>query len=92
MIKKIIYLLLVLCSTECLNAQQFYEQTPDAKHWVKKQFRKLNKSERIAQLMIIRAHSNLGPEHIAEVTNLIPSSVCLSFVLLIEVSVNPTPC
>ena len=63
--------MLILLSIQTLNAQQFYEQTPEAKKWVKKQFRKLNKNQRIAQLMIIRAHSNLGPEHIAEVTNLI---------------------
>ena len=49
------------------NAQSFYEKTPAAERWVKKKFRKLSKDERIAQLMIIRAHSNLGPEHVAEV-------------------------
>ena len=54
-----------------VNAQKFYEKTPAAERWVKKKFRKLSKDERIAQLMIIRAHSNLGPEHIAEVTELI---------------------
>jgi beta-N-acetylhexosaminidase len=52
-------------------AQKFYEETPQAMRWVKKKFRKLSKDERIAQLMIIRAHSNLGPDHIAEVTQLI---------------------
>jgi beta-N-acetylhexosaminidase len=52
-------------------SQKFYEQTPAAMRWVKKKFRKLSKDERIAQLMIIRAHSNLGPEHVAEVTELI---------------------
>ncbi len=54
-----------------VNAQKFYEKTPAAERWVKKKFRKLSKDERIAQLMIIRAHSNLGPEHVAEVTELI---------------------
>ena len=54
-----------------LNAQNFYEKTPAAEKWVKKQFKKLSKDERIGQLMIIRAHSNLGAEHIAEVTELI---------------------
>jgi beta-glucosidase-like glycosyl hydrolase/CubicO group peptidase (beta-lactamase class C family) len=57
--------------TLSLSAQQFYEQTPAAMRWVKKKFRKLSKDQRIAQLMIIRAHSNLGPEHVAEVTGLI---------------------
>jgi beta-N-acetylhexosaminidase len=31
----------------------------------------LSKDERIAQLMVIRAHSNLGPEHVQGVVNLI---------------------
>ena len=53
------------------KAQNFYEKTPAAERWVKKKFRKLSKDERIAQLMIIRAHSNLGPDHVAEVTELI---------------------
>jgi len=53
------------------NAQDFYAKTPAAERWVKKKFRKLSKDERIAQLMIIRAHSNLGPEHVAEVIDLI---------------------
>ncbi len=53
------------------QAQQFYEKTPAAERWVKKKFRKLSKDERIAQLMIIRAHSNLGPAHVAEVTEFI---------------------
>ena len=52
-------------------SQDFYAETPAAKKWVRKQFRHLSKDERIAQLMIIRAHSNLGPDHIAQVTNLI---------------------
>ena len=52
-------------------AQSFYDKTPAAERWVKKNFRKLSKDQRIAQLMIIRAHSNLGPAHIAEVTDLI---------------------
>ncbi|TAH12367.1 MAG: serine hydrolase [Sphingobacteriia bacterium] len=71
MIKRFFLLLLLISSIQLLNAQQFYEQSPEAKRWVKKQFRKLNKDQRIAQLMIIRAHSNLGQDHIAEVTALI---------------------
>ncbi len=71
MIKRFFLLLLLISSIQFLNAQQFYAQSPEAKRWVKKQFRKLNKDQRIAQLMIIRAHSNLGQDHIAEVTALI---------------------
>jgi beta-N-acetylhexosaminidase len=54
-----------------ITAQQFYEHTPEADKWVRKQFRKLSKDQRIAQLMIIRAHSNLGADHVKEVTELI---------------------
>lgn len=61
----------VMLLTGHAEAQRFYEKTRDAERWVKKKFRKLSKDERIAQLMIIRAHSNLGPEHVAEVTELI---------------------
>ncbi|MFX5476931.1 hypothetical protein ABTD55_23695, partial [Acinetobacter baumannii] len=53
------------------NAQSFYNHSKAADKWVKKQFRKLSKKERIAQLIIIRAHSNLGQDHITSVTNLI---------------------
>ncbi len=69
--KWIVVVLLISFSVTSINAQQFFEQTPAAKKWVNKQFRKLSKDQRIAQLMIIRAHSNLGEAHIAEVSNLI---------------------
>jgi beta-glucosidase-like glycosyl hydrolase/CubicO group peptidase (beta-lactamase class C family) len=69
--KWIVVVLLISFSVTSIKAQQFFEQTPAAKKWVKKQFRKLSKDQRIAQLMIIREHSNLGDAHIAEVSNLI---------------------
>jgi len=53
------------------HAQHFYKETKQAKTWVNKQFRKLSKDQRIAQLMIVRAHSNLGPDHVKQVTELI---------------------
>lgn len=53
------------------KAQSFYEESPAAKKWVKKKFRKLSQDQKIAQLMIIRAHSNLGPDHVASVVELI---------------------
>lgn len=69
--KKIsLFLCLTLVFT-AIYAQQFYEHTPAADKWVRKQFRKLSKDQRIAQLMIIRAHSNLGADHVQEVTDLI---------------------
>lgn len=37
--------------------------------WVDSVFNSLSKEEKIAQLMVIRAHSNLGADHITKVTN-----------------------
>jgi beta-N-acetylhexosaminidase len=42
-----------------------------AQQWVDSVFNSLPKEQRIAQLMIIRAHSNLGSKHVQEVTELI---------------------
>lgn len=39
--------------------------------WVDSVFNSLNRKQKIAQLMIVRAHSNLGPEHVEQVTDLI---------------------
>lgn len=36
--------------------------------WVDSVFKSLSDEEKIAQLMVIRAHSNLGPDHVAKVT------------------------
>ena len=69
--KKTILFAILLVVMGGVSAQQFYEHTPAADKWVRKQFRKLTKDQRIAQLMIIRAHSNLGPDHVKEVTDLI---------------------
>ncbi len=40
-------------------------------NWVDSVFTSLNNEEKIAQLIVIRAHSNLGPDHVALVTDLI---------------------
>ena len=37
--------------------------------WVDSVFNSLTPEQRIAQLMVIRAHSNLGPDHVTKVTN-----------------------
>lgn len=39
--------------------------------WVDSVFKTLSKDEKIAQLMVIRAHSNLGPEHVQQVADLV---------------------
>lgn len=54
-----------------VQAQNFYKQTNVSKHWVDSVFKKLSKNERIGQLMVIRAHSNLGQEHVDGVIKLI---------------------
>ena len=54
-----------------LNAQNFFQQTKQSKHWVDSTFRKLSKKQRIAQLMIVRAYSNGKQEQIDGVTKLI---------------------
>lgn len=40
-------------------------------NWVDSVFNSLTEDQRIAQLMVIRAHSNLGPDHVAKVEELI---------------------
>src|SRR5215510_13720753 len=55
-----------------------YKSLPDRQagnlsenNWVDSVFNSLNNEEKIAQLIVIRAHSNLGPEHVSQVTELI---------------------
>src|SRR5688572_4731050 len=40
-----------------------------AQYWVDSVFKTLDNDQKIAQLMVIRAHSNLGADHIAKVTD-----------------------
>jgi len=42
-----------------------------ANKWVDSVFKSLSDDEKIAQLMVIRAHSNLGPDHVQKVAELI---------------------
>jgi beta-glucosidase-like glycosyl hydrolase len=46
-----------------------YNSKLTAQRWVDSVFNSLSPEQRIAQLMVIRAHSNLGPDHVAKVTN-----------------------
>jgi beta-N-acetylhexosaminidase len=54
-----------------LNAQHFYANDKPARRWVDSVYKSLSKEERIAQLMVVRAHSNLGKEHVEELTQII---------------------
>jgi len=58
-------LLLVLAATLSANAQGNRERAQQK--WVDSIFNSLTPDQRIAQLMVIRAHSNLGADHIAKV-------------------------
>ena len=64
-------LLLAICSVNQIIAQQFLEKSKSANKWVDSVFKTLNEDEKIAQLFIIRAHSNLGNAHIEQVSNYI---------------------
>lgn len=68
--KKIFVFLSLLISSQ-LFAQDFYKKSPEAIRWVDSVFNTLSQEQKIAQLMIIRAHSNLGADHVKQVTNLI---------------------
>ena len=48
-------------------SQAQYKSSLKADQWVDSVFRSLSDDEKIAQLMVIRAHSNLGPDHVAKV-------------------------
>ncbi len=60
-------LLLVLAASLNTNAQGNRERAQQK--WVDSVFNSLTPDQRIAQLMVIRAHSNLGADHIAKVEN-----------------------
>jgi beta-N-acetylhexosaminidase len=68
--KKSFIILLASCFMLSLSS---FQPDPDinARAWVDSVFKSLSKDEKIGQLMVIRAHSNLGPEHVAQVTELI---------------------
>lgn len=58
----------------CLSAYFLFTQYSSrttADKWVDSVFNSLSKEEKIAQLMVIRAHSNLGPDHVKQVSDLI---------------------
>ena len=46
-----------------------YKSNLSKQDWVDSVFNSLTDDEKIAQLMVIRAHSNLGPDHVAKVVN-----------------------
>ncbi len=71
MFKKTLLACLAFTCVLTIHAQDFYKQNHAARKWVRQQYRKLSDDEKIAQLIIIRAHSNLGADHVQQVTDLI---------------------
>ena len=68
--KKFLLITVLACAfASGSNAQ--YNSRLSKKAWVDSVFKSLNKEERIAQLMVIRAHSNLGQDHVNGVIDLI---------------------
>ncbi len=65
------YIFLLFLGFISLNAQSPVVQSSQEQEWVDSIFNAMTQDERIAQLMMIRAHSDLGPDHIAKVENLI---------------------
>lgn len=57
--------ILLFCLPFSSQAQYKSKLTRD--QWVDSVFKSLSDDQRIAQLMVIRAHSNLGPDHVAKV-------------------------
>ena len=62
--------IIIVCFAIFLSFGQFTGKSP-ANVWVDSVYKSLSNDEKIAQLMVIRAHSNLGPEHVQQVTDLI---------------------
>lgn len=67
--KKPLFTLIVTLFTITSFAQ--YNSTLSEDKWVDSVFRSLSREQKIAQLMVIRAHSNLGAAHVKGVTDLI---------------------
>ncbi|MGN6401170.1 MAG: glycoside hydrolase family 3 N-terminal domain-containing protein [Flavisolibacter sp.] len=65
--KKIVVTLLSCFAISASFAQ--YNSNLSAHNWVDSVFKSLSKEEKIAQLMVIRAHSNLGQDHVNNVVD-----------------------
>lgn len=64
-LRKLFFLLLL---APFISSAQ-YKSKLNKDQWVDSVFRSLNDDQKIAQLMVIRAHSNLGPDHVAKVAS-----------------------
>ena len=71
MLKKCLLSFLYLIFSLVIFAQNNTLQNKEAAKWVKKQFRSLSMNEKIAQLMVLRAHSNWDSNKIDSLATLI---------------------
>lgn len=72
--KPFLLLLLMLGMTKGIDAQalpSLVDFMNQEHHWVDSVFRKLSKKQRIAQLFMVRAHTNLGQDYIDSVAKVI---------------------
>src|SRR5215204_5630052 len=67
--KKLLFIYLFSCAAVLSFGQ--YKSILTEKDWVDSVLKSLSPEEKIAQLMVIRAHSNLGADHVANVSELI---------------------
>ncbi|HEX8356913.1 MAG TPA: glycoside hydrolase family 3 N-terminal domain-containing protein, partial [Segetibacter sp.] len=65
--KHLLLVISLFLAVSTISSAQYQRNLP-ANEWVDSVFKSLNRKEKIAQLMVIRAHSNLGEAHIASVT------------------------
>lgn len=63
------YILIAVLLIVSVNSFGQYKSKLSANDWTDSVFNSLNDDQKIAQLMVIRAHSNLGADHIAKVVN-----------------------
>lgn len=67
--KQAIHFIILLSFLLPATASAQYKSSLTAEQWTDSVFNSLSDSEKIAQLIVIRAHSNLGPDHVAKVVN-----------------------
>ncbi len=64
-------MIFIFGTQECIPTEQ--RSLTDADRWADSLYNTLNENQRLGQLFMIRAHSNLGDDHIANVEKLIKS-------------------
>lgn len=68
--KKLLFSTLAILVISQLSFGQYNSRLSE-EQWIDSVMKSLSKEEKIAQLMVVRAHSNLGPDHVEKVTELV---------------------